>query len=197
MTYQGPARAPDRDGAFFPSSSHHAANRARAMRPTALAAWPALVFPWRLSSLLSTGRGGEGLQLPLGRPVNNVYQGLGASSKAQHDRLGAVACENKVCSQIGVDLLNAGGNAADALVGTVFCIGVVDSHHSGPGGGGFALGRSANGAYESIDFRESAPAAAHQDMFEHNVLGSIFGGLSRLAASSPRSAEELQADGAW
>ena len=47
--------------------------------------------------------------------------------------------------------------AADALIGTVLCVGVVDCHHSGPGGGGFALARSANGSYESIDFRETAP----------------------------------------
>ena len=32
-----------------------------------------------------------------------------------HDRLGAVASENRVCSQIGIDLLKAGGNAADAV----------------------------------------------------------------------------------
>lgn len=32
-----------------------------------------------------------------------------------HDRLGAVASENRVCSQIGIDLLEAGGNAADAV----------------------------------------------------------------------------------
>ena len=31
------------------------------------------------------------------------------------NRHGAVASENKVCSQIGIDLLNAGGNAADAV----------------------------------------------------------------------------------
>ena len=30
-------------------------------------------------------------------------------------RLGAVASENKICSKIGVDLLRAGGNAADAV----------------------------------------------------------------------------------
>ena len=76
-------------------------------------------------------------------------------------------------------MLRAGGNAADALVGTVFCIGVVDCHHSGIGGGGLALARSANGSYESIDFRETAPGAAYEDMFKQNVLGSIFGGLSR------------------
>lgn len=32
-----------------------------------------------------------------------------------YDRLGAVASENRVCSQIGIDLLEAGGNAADAV----------------------------------------------------------------------------------
>ena len=35
--------------------------------------------------------------------------------QTNHDRLGAVASENKICSQIGIDLLEAGGNAADAV----------------------------------------------------------------------------------
>lgn len=100
------------------------------------------------------------------------------TQQTNHDRLGAVASENRVCSQIGIDLLEAGGNAADALVGTTVCVGVVGCHHSGLGGGGFALVRSANGNYESFDFRETAPAAAFRDMFKNNVLGSIFGGLA-------------------
>ena len=109
----------------------------------------------------------------------NSYHTPHAIGNALPDQIGAVASENKVCSQIGIDFLNAGGNAADALIGTVFCIGVVDCHHSGPGGGGFALARSDNGSYESVDFREAAPGAAYEDMFKHNILGSIFGGLSR------------------
>ena len=61
-------------------------------------------------------------------------------------KLGAVASENKLCSQIGIDMLQAGGNAADAvstlirsqtsrcqsrlmicsqLAGTLFCVGVI------------------------------------------------------------------------
>ena len=32
-----------------------------------------------------------------------------------HDRHGAVASESKICSQIGIDLMNTGGNAADAV----------------------------------------------------------------------------------
>jgi len=46
------------------------------------------------------------------------------------------------------------------------------------GGGGFALLRSGNGNYESVDFRETAPGASYVDMFKNNVFGSIVGGLS-------------------
>ena len=96
-----------------------------------------------------------------------------------------------MCSQIGIDLLTAGGNAADALVGTLFCVGVLDCHHSGIGGGGFALARSANGTFKTIDFRESAPAAAHEDMFKDNVLGSLFGGLASGVPGELRGSEYI------
>lgn len=39
------------------------------------------------------------------------------------NKLGAVACENEICSTIGIDVLRSGGNAADAMVATVFCVG--------------------------------------------------------------------------
>jgi hypothetical protein len=49
-----------------------------------------------------------------------------------HDgQRGAVASESSICSHIGIDLLKLGGNAADAMVGTVACIGVVGMYHSG------------------------------------------------------------------
>lgn len=51
-------------------------------------------------------------------------------------------------------------------------------YHSGIGGGGFMLLRDQHGNYESIDFRETAPAAAFQDMYKDNVNASIFGGLA-------------------
>lgn len=43
--------------------------------------------------------------------------------KAMH---GAVASENRLCSDIGVDVLKLGGNAVDAAIATTFCIGVVN-----------------------------------------------------------------------
>lgn len=48
-----------------------------------------------------------------------------------HNKLGAVASENSVCSNIGLDALKSGGNAADSLVATTLCVGVVGMYHSG------------------------------------------------------------------
>lgn len=45
--------------------------------------------------------------------------------------MGAVASESDICSHIGIELLKLGGNAADAMVGTVACVGVVGMYHSG------------------------------------------------------------------
>lgn len=62
-------------------------------------------------------------------------------------------------------------------------------YHSGIGGGGFMLVRAPNGSYETIDFRETAPAAAFVQMYEGNEEGSLIGGLARFvyAASHLRS----------
>ena len=56
-------------------------------------------------------------------------------------------------------------------------------YHSGVGGGGFMLIRSPNGTHEFVDFREIAPAAAYEDMYENNTDASIFGGLARYAVA--------------
>ncbi|KAK1674383.1 gamma-glutamyltranspeptidase [Colletotrichum godetiae] len=104
---------------------------------------------------------------------------------------GAVASESVECSRIGRDLLAQGGNAVDALVGTTFCVGTVGMYHSGIGGGGFVVIRDADGNYESVDFREAAPAAAFQDMYQGNIAGSVYGGLAVGVPSEVRGLEYI------
>ncbi|KAI4150156.1 MAG: hypothetical protein L6R39_002330 [Caloplaca ligustica] len=107
------------------------------------------------------------------------------------DKLGATASESSRCSKIGVDLIKDGGSAADALVGTVFCIGVIGMYHSGIGGGGFMLVRGSNGSYTFIDFRETAPAAAFQDMYNNDTALSLYGGLASGVPGELRGLEYL------
>ncbi|KAK6358141.1 hypothetical protein TWF730_007495 [Orbilia blumenaviensis] len=110
----------------------------------------------------------------------------------QQDRNGAVAAQADVCSQIGIDLMKKGGNAADAMVGTVICVGTVAMYHSGIGGGGFMLIRSPKGEYEFVDFREMAPAASYEGMFVNRTELSIYGGLASGIPGELRGLEYLQ-----
>lgn len=116
---------------------------------------------------------------------------LGSPVTVGEGKLGAVASSSNICSHIGTDLLKIGGNAADAMVGTVVCVGVIGMYHSGLGGGGFMLVRAPNGAYEFIDFRETAPAAAFEDMYKDNVNASMTGGLASAVPSEVRGLQYL------
>lgn len=79
---------------------------------------------------------------------------------------GMVAADSEAASRAGVDVLEAGGNAADAAVATALVLGVVQPYASGIGGGGFALYyNAADQAVTVFDFRERAPASATPDMF--------------------------------
>lgn len=67
-----------------------------------------------------------------------TLQHAGSALEERSDCHGAVASESSICSNIGIDALKAGGTAADALVSTVLCVGVIGMYHSGIGGGGFS-----------------------------------------------------------
>jgi gamma-glutamyltranspeptidase len=103
------------------------------------------------------------------------------SASRAHPTQGAVASENSDCSNLGARVIEEGGNAADAMITTVLCTGVKSPGHSGIGGGGFMLVRDPrNGSYEYIDFRETAPAYAHADMYKHwSKMNSTTGGAAR------------------
>jgi gamma-glutamyltranspeptidase/glutathione hydrolase len=81
-------------------------------------------------------------------------------------RKGMVSSQERQASQIGVDILKAGGNAVDAAVATGFALAVTLPRAGNLGGGGFMLVHMAKtGETVAIDYRETAPAAATRDMF--------------------------------
>jgi gamma-glutamyltranspeptidase/glutathione hydrolase len=51
--------------------------------------------------------------------------------------------------------------------------------------------RSANGTYEFIDFRETAPAAAFEDMYKNNEAASMYGGLASGVPGELRGLQHL------
>lgn len=53
------------------------------------------------------------------------------------------------------------------------------------------LVRDKDGKYESIDYRETAPAAASQEMYKHDVNASVFGGLAVAVPGELRGLEYL------
>jgi gamma-glutamyltranspeptidase/glutathione hydrolase len=79
---------------------------------------------------------------------------------------GAVATVDPDATQVGLDVLAAGGNAADAAVATAAALGVTEPYSAGVGGGGFFVYYdAATGTVSTIDGRETAPLAMGADAF--------------------------------
>jgi gamma-glutamyltranspeptidase/glutathione hydrolase/leukotriene-C4 hydrolase len=51
----------------------------------------------------------------------------------------AVAADHELCSKVGSVILKKGGHAVDAAIATALCVGVVNPHSAGIGGGGFMI----------------------------------------------------------
>lgn len=90
---------------------------------------------------------------------------------------GAVVSSNAYASQVGIDILKKGGNAIDAAIATGFALAVVHPGAGNIGGGGFMVIRLSDGTVTTIDFRETAPAKAHRDMFLDET-GNVIPGKS-------------------
>lgn len=79
---------------------------------------------------------------------------------------GVAVSQEAIASQVGADILAAGGNAVDAAVATGFALAVTLPRAGNIGGGGFMLVHLADKSKTiAIDYREMAPAAASRDMF--------------------------------
>ncbi len=101
-----------------------------------------------------------------------------ASSPATSGTGGMVVSDSALATEAGIELLRAGGDAADAAVATALVLGVVQNFASGLGGGGFALVfRQTDSRAYALDFREVAPAAASSTMFQDSA-GLVIAGAS-------------------
>lgn len=79
---------------------------------------------------------------------------------------GMVATQHRLASEVGADILAAGGNAVDAAVAVGFSLAVVLPRAGNLGGGGFMMIHLADkNDTVALDYREMAPAAAHRDLF--------------------------------
>ena len=91
----------------------------------------------------------------------------------------AVATDNEKCSEIGNKILNSNGSAVDAAIAAMFCLGVINMHSSGVGGGGVMLVYKRKQKKATvIDFKGTAPAATRSRMFPPDESGknmSIYG----------------------
>ncbi|OJJ66759.1 hypothetical protein ASPBRDRAFT_59549 [Aspergillus brasiliensis CBS 101740] len=162
-------------------------------------------------------------------PLEFATSRVDLTNELEDGKRGAVASESAICSRHGTDIINIGGNAADAvrtsqpdlsfmrhladsdrrwsrqcfalellvswpvITGEVLASDVSRKgmYHSGIGGGGFMLVKTPEGSFEAIDFRETAPAAAFQDMFENNTKASTIGGLASGVPGELRGLEYL------
>jgi len=122
---------------------------------------PVLTLPW-----LSTASAQNQAQ----ETAKNVFPYLEEQPvRTQH---GMVVSVHHLASDAGVEILRAGGNAVDAAVATGFALAVVHPAAGNLGGGGFLLLRTHDGHATFIDYREKAPLAATETMYQ-DAQGNI------------------------
>ena len=94
-----------------------------------------------------------------------VASALGYARQPVHARHGMVVAQEPIATDVGVKVLQSGGNAIDAAVAVGLALAVTHPFAGNIGGGGFMLVRFADGRSTFIDFREKAPLASSRNMY--------------------------------
>jgi len=157
------------------------------------------VFPLALALGLT-------LALPACEPAQETPPGpMVGGHGTQQAPSGMVVSSNIIASEVGAEVLRAGGNAVDAAIATGFALAVVHPSAGNIGGGGFMVIRFPDGRTTALDFREKAPLAAHPEMFldENGEYSREIHHNSHLAVGVPGTvaglalAHERYGSGEW
>jgi gamma-glutamyltranspeptidase/glutathione hydrolase len=105
------------------------------------------------------------LALALALPTDALSQDTSPATEPVRAASGMVVSQNALASEVGRDVLAAGGNAIDAAIATGFALAVIHPSAGNIGGGGFMVVRFPNGQSTAIDFREKAPLASFPEMW--------------------------------
>jgi gamma-glutamyltranspeptidase / glutathione hydrolase len=147
-------------------------------RPTTLACTISALV---VLALVALGAGVAVAQDIRGAPEAATGWGGGTVATAKANM---VATANPEATEAGLEILRAGGSAADAAVAIQLVLNLVEPQSSGLGGGAFILHWDAASAQlKGYDGRETAPAAATADRFlvdgrPRSFGEAVFGGLS-------------------
>ena len=116
--------------------------------------------------------------------LSTKYDGLSEQTELIAQEF-MVATAHPLATQAAYDVLEAGGNAIDAMVTTQAVLGLVEPQSSGLGGGAFLVFYdAAKNKIRTFDGRETAPIAAHAELFiDKNdkpmaFFDAVVGGLS-------------------
>jgi gamma-glutamyltranspeptidase/glutathione hydrolase len=134
------------------------------------------------------------LLMPVLALTLSVRAAMAADPAPVDSRLGLVVTAQHLASEVGASILRRGGNAVDAAVAVGYALAVVYPQAGNLGGGGFMTLRLANGHTTFIDFREKAPLAATETMFQ-DKNGQVIPGLSTdswLSVGTPGSPAGLE-----
>src|SRR5213594_422808 len=108
-----------------------------------------------------------------------------------------------LASQVGIEIMQQGGNAVDAAVAVGFALAVVLPEAGNLGGGGFIVYRDTSGRVRALDYREMAPGRATRDMYvdstgsptEQSLTGHLASGSRDMYVDSTGSPTEQSLTG--
>src|SRR5215212_3408118 len=90
---------------------------------------------------------------------------VGATRQPVRAKHGMVVAMESIAVDVGVGVLQKGGNAIDAAVAVGFALAVTHPYAGNIGGGGYMLIRMSDGRTTFFDFRERAPERSTRNMY--------------------------------